>query len=165
MSDDESQHVPPELTDDETNKTDESMFSSAISPPTVDVSLDAVDDNDDDEENPFGETTSTPIISSAQIREKTPTNTTNVIEAMPSSFDDDNDPFGVETSQITTPIKIERPAPSPPTPIQTEFSSPLTTTESIEIKPSAPIQRSNERKIEITISDPTKVGEVKENHQ
>lgn len=197
MSDDDSQRAPPDLVEDETSKNDESMFSSVMSSPTVDVSL-GVDDDENDEENPFGETTSTPIVSIPPTREKTLTNTTNTVETTTpfGGDDDDDDPFGVKTEksapvetlsaaapiEISAPAKIERVAPSPPPtptppvtppikdipapvpPLPSQISTPLTTSipvEPVKIVPTAPIavKRSTERKIEVTVSDPSKVGE------
>ncbi|CAF5142777.1 unnamed protein product, partial [Rotaria sp. Silwood1] len=70
----EQNEPPPDVghDDDDNNtntKNDDSMFVSAISPATVDVSLSG---GEDDDENPFGSSTT---------REKTPTNTTNTVES------------------------------------------------------------------------------------
>jgi hypothetical protein len=170
--------APPNFGDDDENTTDNSMFVSAISPGTVDISLSGADDDDDDDESPFG---------AAPVRQKTPTNTTNTVESTVDD-DDDEDPFGTKKSSNNTPSSSSVPAqvvPEPQSPSGKKQESHLyspdsprpTTTFDSQISSSTPNSKSNsgeattttskpvqkrssEDTIEITVSDPAKVGEV-----
>ncbi|CAF0843540.1 unnamed protein product [Rotaria sp. Silwood1] len=201
----EQNEPPPDVghDDDDNNtntKNDDSMFVSAISPATVDVSLSG---GEDDDENPFGSSTT---------REKTPTNTTNTVESYVDNEknlfqpdkktvkvdEEDKDLFGEENTSYnqqpsdspSVPIVVPEKQPStpPPTPIKQEtslystdssvnagqplqanvpfesqLSSSTPTLKSVLSEPSTdskPVQkRSHENNIEITVSDPTKVGD------
>ncbi|CAF0789435.1 unnamed protein product [Rotaria sp. Silwood1] len=201
----EQNEPPPDVghDDDDNNtntKNDDSMFVSAMSPATVDVSLSG---GEDDDENPFGSSTT---------REKTPTNTTNTVESYVDNEknlfqpdkktvkvdEEDKDLFGEENTSYnqqpsdspSVPIVVPEKQPStpPPTPIKQEtslystdssvnagqplqanvpfesqLSSSTPTLKSVLSEPSTeskPVQkRSHENNIEITVSDPTKVGE------
>jgi hypothetical protein len=143
----EQRDTPPDLDmDDDFNKTDDSMFTSALSPPTVDVSLSAEEDNED--ENPFGE---------SKPRKKTPTNTTNTVETsvdneanlfeQPQSTininEDDEDLFGLDNNPspaVAAPqTPIVTPEPQPRTPLKQE--SPLFSTSSNMNSPSTPTKQ------------------------
>lgn len=178
---------PPTFgSDDDNNDNETSMYASAISPGTVDVSLSGADDEDD--ENPFG-------LPPPSSRPKTSTNTTNTVESSTlypadsaadktTNDDDDDDVFGVNkqnttSSTLSVPpqVPIAVPNPQPSSPIKQEApvyenlntSSPQTTTTTYNSqtssssatanKPSTP-KRSPDDTIEITVSDPTKVGDV-----
>ncbi|CAF0782221.1 unnamed protein product [Rotaria sordida] len=206
MSNDQEQleQPPPDFghDDDDNNttntKNDDSMYVSAMSPATVDISL----NGEDDDENPFGEPSTT--------REKTPTNTTNTVESYVDNEktlfqpdkatlemdEDDKDLFGSEnTSSNEPPIAAAPPSPTvvperqlstpPSTPLKQEtslypnvntvqpvqsntkyesqISSSTPTPKSVlseSTTESKPVRkRSQEHTIEITVSDPTKVGE------
>ncbi|CAF1293465.1 unnamed protein product [Adineta steineri] len=125
MSDDNDQlNAPPDdfgLDDD--TKADESLFVSALSPATVDIALSG--EEDDEDENPFGD---------QPPREKTATNTTNIVEsavdneknsdqsekAMTNIDEDDDDIFGVKTTSTNAPLLTTAPSqisvtePTPP---------------------------------------------------
>ena len=172
--------IPP-IDDLNGDDNETSMYASAISPGTVNVSL----DDDDDDEDPFGERTST------STRQKTLTNTTNTVE---TTADDENKLFKADTSAvkvdeddddlfqkkntsssltIPTQVPIAKPATQAsqlyPTDLNTS-SSPSATYDSGFSKDDSnetstiskpPIhKRSNEHTIEITVSDPAKVGDV-----
>jgi len=176
MSNDQEHLEPPSFGDDDENTADDSMFVSAVSPGTVDISLSGADD-DDEEESPFG---------APPVRQKTPTNTTNTVQSTVDD-DDDEDPFGTKTTSNNTPSSPVPaqvvPEPQSPTPKKQEShlyspdSPGPTTTLASQISSSTPISKSNsgeaaataskpvqkrssEDTIEITVSDPTKVGDV-----
>jgi hypothetical protein len=156
MSDDlKHRDSPPDFGDDD-NKDDDQMFKSATLPVTDDIPLS--DDDDDDDENPFGESsekTKTPLT----IPSVTPI---NVLEPQPSTpvkqetqlFSNDS---GINITErntsITPPAHSFEIQPPPSKPIMSENTR-ITT----HVKPTE--KRSNEHNIEITVSDPTKVGEV-----
>lgn len=187
MSNDSESNAPPDFGDDIDIKSDndDSMFVSVASPTTMDVSI-----IDEDEDNPFGETTT---------REKTLTNTTNTVESsgdnektavQPTKTDDfveeeikdapeaekamgfssafDDSPFipFVASQALSAPIKVEPPLQSERsnTPFETQKSSskPVVTNVFTEIKTESKPEkkRSTVYNIEIVVSDPTKVGEV-----
>ena len=172
MSDDQEHgDAPPNFGDDDEN----AMYTSALSPEPVDISLSGADD-DDEEESPFG---------SPPVRQKTPTNTTNTVEANVNNDDDDEDPFGMKKASNNAPslsvpaqVPIAVPEPQSPTPkkqesnlyptdlntgsssLDSELSSstPVSKSETVTTKPVQ--KRSSDDTIEITVSDPTKVGDV-----
>jgi hypothetical protein len=157
---------PPDFGDDD-NKDDDQMFKSASLPVTDDVPLSGddndedEDDDDDDDDNPFGE-----------VREKKKTSLT-----IPPVT-----PIAVPEPQPPTPVKQESHLFSTDSNINsaernTSITQPVHSTPLYENQFSAskslsnentnlttnvkPIQkRSDIHNIEITISDPTKVGEV-----
>jgi len=174
MANDQEHVEPPSFGDDDENTTDDSMFVSAVSPGTVDISLSGADD-DDEEESPFG---------APSVRQKTTTNTTNTVES--TVDDDDDDPFGTKqtsnnTQSSSVPAQVV-PEPQSPTPKKQESHlyspdspQPTTTTLDSQISSSTPTSKSNageattskpvqkrssEDTIEITVSDPAKVGDV-----
>jgi hypothetical protein len=215
----EQRETPPDLGTDDLNETDNSMFTSALSAPTVDVSLSG--EEDEEEENPFGE---------PKPRKKTPTNTTNTVESSVDNEkkvfeqakstinidEDDADLFGKDNTDnnaspvvTATQIPVAGPKPQSPTPekqksslfstssststprtpvnqeeplfptessvnspssvrstppYESQFSASTSTSKNIlsqTITSSKPARKySKVHDIEITVSDPTKVGDV-----
>jgi hypothetical protein len=227
MSDESEQHqtVPllPDNNDDD-NQTDDSMFASTLLPATVDISLDGVDDDDDnneptfgaipitsqvststsqvvqpmkqlsivdddDDENPFGTTSSTDrtafnSASSKSIPNDEPKRVASV-NTPTISNDNDDELFGnnVKTSKtLPTMLPVQDVKPVLPITQETNSSSKISTfeaspltsqlssaatslpknilSETLKTIPSAP-KRSTQYNIEITIGDPTKIGEVR----
>jgi len=169
--------------DDDESKENDTMFVSAISPGTVDISL----SGDEEDDNPFGDEPPT-------TRKKTPTNTTNTVESSASDEnnlfqansasvkvdDNDDDLFG--TNKSTAPATVSPPSsPKPqdnqsysadlnassgsssqPTTFDSQVSSstPVSTNEAAASASKPVKKRSDDDEIEIAVSDPTKVGEV-----
>lgn len=198
--DDDARQAPPEFVDEE-KKDDDSMFVSVMSPVDVDVPLSGADEDEDnvDDENPFGApelrvktpTTTTAVIESAVEPEEDVFNTTAVTQTTTVPLDDDDtELFGavepepkpasapvkevlpetpVTPIQLAAAVPVPVPVPSSPsTPIRPSipFESQVSTppTKSIlsdTVTSSQPVQkRSTVHDIEITVSDPTKVGDV-----
>ncbi len=173
MSNDlEHRSSPPDFGDDDT-KDDDQMFKSATLPVTDDVRLSG-DDDDDDDENPFGEPT---------VRKKTPSNTRNTIETSSNNSTPLSvPPVATPEPQPSAPVQHDTQQFSSDSAvntaeINTSVTQPVRSTASFESqhstsKPivseatgittnSKPAQkRSNDHNIEITVSDPTKVGDV-----
>jgi sorting nexin-1/2 len=188
--------APPDFEADDP-KNDDPMFVSAMSPGTVEISLDGGDD--DEEENPF--VTPTP----ASIP-KTPTSAVpSYVDDVEKTFfqqddakvpvdEDDDDPFGEKKtsskpppSPASSPVPKATPEPQPSTPVkqqsqfytgdlnaappspsrpstyesQSSSSTSVSKADSTEkVVTTKPVQkRSSEDVIEITVSDPTKVGD------
>ncbi|UJR16070.1 hypothetical protein I4U23_002983 [Adineta vaga] len=205
MSNDQDQHeTPPDFgVDDDNTKVEDSLFVSALSPVAVDVSLSDGENDDDDDENPFG--------AAPPAREKTATNTTNIVETSVENeqnlfepekpvvnLDEDDDIFGVKTpsnnqtsvaAAAPSPVTVTKTESSPPTPmkqesplfsVDTSVNSPPPPVRSVpsydsQISSSTPISKSvlsgtvtathtaakrgKDNDIEITVSDPAKVGD------
>jgi len=160
MSNDlEHRHSPPDFGYDDT-KDDDQMFKSASLPVTDDIQL----SEEDEDENPFGDTS---------VRKKPLTNTiessiTNgtpiaVPEPQPSTpIKQDNQFFptdsGVNSTEINTPVPVRSTASFEN---QLSASAVVSKPKASETTNSKPIQKqSDDYNIEITVSDPTKVGEV-----
>jgi hypothetical protein len=167
--------APPDFgVDDDTTTNDDSMFVSAISPTTVDISLSGADEDDD--ENPFEAPPTT-------TRIKTPTNTTNTVESsvddenkifqqgnLPVHVDeDDEDLFAAKNTDnnspsVSVPAQVPIALSEPRTPVKQEnqfYPTDLKSGYGETTTASKPVKtRSTENNIEITVSDPTKVGEV-----
>lgn len=183
-----SDPTPPDYNAaDDDPKEDEEMFTSAISPSTANVPLDDDDDDDvNDRTVPFGVSsnksagTEGPSSSFGSMRNDQHELSVEKKDDDPS---DDEDPFGEKKSNVrssvpTTPIapvKSASPEPAPYTPSQlypNVPSSPSPRTSGFDSQPSTPSQdykadygatarqRSNDNDIEITVSDPTKIGDV-----
>jgi hypothetical protein len=169
-NDSEHRNSPPDF-GDEDSKDDDQMFKSATLPVTDDIPLSG---EDDDDENPFGE---------PAVQKKTPTNTIepSTNNSTPLTVPPVT-PIAVPEPQPPTPVKQDTklfPSDSGinATQINTSATEPARSTTSFESQLSAskPIssetagittngksaqKRSDDHNIEITVSDPTKVGEV-----
>ncbi|CAF3083636.1 unnamed protein product [Rotaria sp. Silwood2] len=171
----EHRHSPPEFADDDT-KDDDQMFKSARLPVTDDIPLSGEDDDDDDNDNPFGEPSvekKPPInVNESSTNNETPFNVPSVT------------PIAISEPQLPTPVKqdnqlFSRDSSVSSAETNTSMTQPVHPTASIESQSSTsaqvskpiasgtigittnmnPTQRSDEHNIEITVSDPTKVGE------
>jgi sorting nexin-1/2 len=166
---DRDQPPPADFGADDEPKDDDAMFTSAIAPGTVDISL----NDDEEDENPFGD--------EPPARQKTPTNTTNTVESSvndesnlfqantaPVKIDEnDDDLFGV--NKPTTPAPVSTPSSPKPQlypPLSADSDAKSTTPDSqvstpkeaaTESKP--PLRRSDDDVVEIVVSDPAKAGE------
>ena len=154
-----TRHSPPDFgDDDEENKDDQQMFVSATLAPTDDVPL----DEEEEEDNPFG--------APASFQKKTPVATANELaqndlastvayESHPTVPIKQELPSLVsEKSNSPTEMSIERstiPLDSPSSTSTRSLTNETTTTATKSVP-----KRSTEHNIEITVSDPTKVGEV-----
>jgi len=156
MSNDlEHRHSPPDFGDDD--KDDDQMFKSARLPATDDVRLSEDDDDDnddDDEENPFHDVTE---------KVKTSLNDTPVPEPeIQSPVKQESQLFSSNTSVDSTEIKTSIPQPVHSFENQSSTSKSLTSEISqVTTDLKGGKKRSKEHNIEITVSDPTKVGEVR----
>ncbi|CAF0894191.1 unnamed protein product [Rotaria sordida] len=174
MSNDrEHRQSPPDFADEDT-KDDDQMFKSAALPVTDDIPLSGEDDDDD---NPFGEPSVQKIIPT-YINELS-TNNETPSDVPPVT------PNVVLEPQLSTPVKQDNELSSrgssvSSTETSTSATQPVQSTASLESQSSTSAQvskpiasgttgittnmkptqkRSDEHNIEITVSDPTKVGE------
>ncbi|CAF4761518.1 unnamed protein product [Rotaria sp. Silwood1] len=174
MSNDHKHHqTPPDFADDDT-KDDDQMFKSATLPVTDDIPLSGEDDDDD---SPFGE---------PSVQKKTPTyvNESSTNNETPFQVPPVT-PTAVIEPQISTAVKqdnqlFSRDSSISSTETNTSTTQPVHSTASLESQSSTSAQvsksmasgttgittntkptqkRSDEHNIEITVSDPTKVGE------
>lgn len=162
---------PPEFGDDDT-KDDDQMFKSASLPVTDDIPL----SGDDDEENPFGDSSVVPKSStsinqaSAATNNETPFHVSSVTSIDTSEVKTENKTLtkdsnlnSTETNISATQSHFSTTGLETQTSGSTQVSKPATTGGSSSLvahmKP-APT-KSEEPKIEITVSDPTRVGEVR----
>ncbi|CAF1659299.1 unnamed protein product, partial [Adineta ricciae] len=144
----EHRNSPPDFgdDDDDDNKDDDQMFKSARLPATDDVPL----SEDEDEENPFGET----------VEKKKPS-ATNVLSS--------SNEASLQISPVT-PIAVLEPQPStlteqehqtfpsdPAISAANSLESPISTVSAVTTK--SQVKHVEDPNIEIIVSDPTKVGE------
>ena len=141
--------APPEFLDDESkNNDDESMFVSVMSPIDVNVQL----DDEDDDENPFGE---------AEVKEKEvavvePTPVL-VVETTPVELEEkEEELFQAETPPVVKEVVVPS---SPIRSLESQVSTKSVLSEAVMSSQPTP-KRSTVHDIEITVSDPTKVGDV-----
>ncbi|CAF3439485.1 unnamed protein product [Rotaria sp. Silwood1] len=174
MSNDHKHHqTPPDFADDDT-KDDDQMFKSATLPVTDDIPLSGEDDDDD---SPFGE---------PSVQKKTPTYVNELSTNNETPFQvPPVTPTAVIEPQISTAVKqdnqlFSRDSSISSTETNTSTTQPVHSTASLESQSSTSAQvskpmasgttgittntkptqkRSDEHNIEITVSDPTKVGE------
>ena len=144
MSNDlEYRQSPPDFGDDD-NRDDDQMFKSATLPVTDDIPL-----SEDDDDNPFGEVTEKPKISSNLPAATPPEQQSPVIrESQLLSAD-----TGLHSMERDASIGSMESQPTAST-VLTNDTSHLTT----DLKPTK--ARLEGHNIEIIVSDPTKVGEV-----
>ena len=144
---------PPDFGDDD-NKDDDQMFKSATLPVTDDVPLNG-DEEDDD--NPFGEVREKSKITSNLPSGAVPEQQSPVKqESQVLSADTGLHSLERNTSiGSTTAQSLENQYPASTIILSNELPSQVTT----DLKPSKP--RSEGHNIEIMVSDPTKVGEVR----
>ena len=171
MSNDlEHRSSPPDFADDDT-KDDDQMFKSATLPASDDIPLSG---DDDDDENPFGEPT---------VRKKTPSTTKNTIETSANNSTPFSvSPVAISQPQPSAPVEYDTQLFSSDSAVNTaetntSVTQPVRSTTSFESQQSTskPIvseatgittnskpaqKRSDDHNIEITVSDPTKVGDV-----
>jgi hypothetical protein len=150
MSNDlEHRQSPPDFGDDD--KDDDQMFKSARLPATDDVRL---SEDDDDDENPFQDVTEkikTPSIDTPVPEPEVQT----PVEEESQLFSPDIGANSTEVkSSITQPVHSLESQPSTSKSLTSDISHVTT-----DLK--GGIKRSKEYNIEITVSDPTKVGEVR----
>lgn len=135
---------PPDFGDDE-NKDDDQMFKSATLPVTDDVPL-----SEDDDDNPFGE-----------VREKSKVTSNLPAVAVPeqqSPVKEESQLFSADTGlhsleRNTSIGSLDNPAST------MILNNAMSTQVTTDLKASKP--RSEGYNIEIIVSDPTKVGEVR----
>ena len=149
MSNDlEHRPSPPDFdAEDEENKDDDQMFKSARLPITDDVRL----SDDEDEDNPFGELSEKPK-TSLTIQSVTPVavpEASSPVKQESQLFPVDSGVHSTEKISLTTQLENSS--------LTNEITHP-TIAATTDLK--ATKKRSNEHNIEITVSDPTKVGEV-----
>lgn len=178
---------PPNFgSDDENTGNDSSMYVSTISPDQAGA-LGGGDD-DDEEENPFGLPPPAPSRHKSSTNTtntvESPTVYPEASSAVKLDDDDDDDVFGVnKKTNSAAPLSISTPVPDPQpsSPIKQESalyenlntSSPQPTTFNSQVSSSTPVsnnettteskpvrKRNDDDTIEITVSDPTKVGDV-----
>ncbi len=152
MSNDlEHRHSPPDFGDDD--KDDDQMFKSARLPATDNVRL-SEDDDDDDDENPFHDVTEkiktsltdTSVVPEPEIQ--------SPVKQESQLFSSDTGGNSTEIkSSITQPVHSFESQSSTPKSLISEISHVTTDLKGAK-------KRSKEHNIEITVSDPTKIGEV-----
>lgn len=155
-----TRHSPPEFgDDDDENKDDQQMFVSATLPPTDDVPL----DEEEEEDNPFGAPSSfqkkTPVVTANELAQNDLASTV-AHESQPTvSIKQELPSLVSEKSNSPTETSMERstiPLDSPSSASTRSLTNETTTTTATKPVP----KRATEHNIEITVSDPTKVGEV-----
>jgi hypothetical protein len=154
MSNEIEQHeLPPDFDDDE-NKDEQQMFVSATLPPTDDIPLD--EDDDDDDENPFGQTL-TPTTSRTTLPDHCQSQLRTSLKHDMSSSIDENNTLTNETQ--TLPSQVD--CLSDRTMVNT-----ATTVGKLVVHETNGTSRKHspmESNIDISVSDPTKIGEVGRN--
>lgn len=146
----EQRHIPPDFGDDDDDddaKEDQSMFVSASLPPTDDIPL------DEDDENPFGTSSNQP----AKSQSISTTDSTATFESPSVSSIKQENPIMVEQNSSSSAMSTET---KPPTNLEQAISS-ATADYSTVSTAKAKTKRRTEYKIEILVSDPSKVGEVR----
>ncbi|CAF1034661.1 unnamed protein product [Rotaria magnacalcarata] len=175
MSDDHKHRDSPPDFDDDDTKDDDQMFKSATLPVTDDIPLS--EEDEEEEENPFGES-SVKQKSSTNLNQS-PTNNETPLNMPPVT------PIVVSDPQLATSANNDAPLFSQDSNVNTtekntSTTQPVRSIASLENQPSGSAQlsrsincgssaltlnmkpaqkKSDEHNIEITVSDPTKVGE------
>ena len=153
MSNDlEPRVMPPDFGDDDDDdaaKDDDQMFKSATLPVTDDIRL-----SDDEEDNPFGEPIASKTLATSIFEPATHHSSPLAMHLDSGLTSTDTKHAEAQSLHSTASFSSQLSPPAVvPQPIVSD------TTETVTTSKPTPC-RSEEHNIEITVSDPTKVGEV-----